>query len=127
MTSWGGSLSNPVREYVPGGTVVTFAIPTKIGYTFKGWFTDSGYTSDEIFSTEYQTNPLYLYAKFEINQYTVDFDNNGGDGGTVADIEKDFGETVTVPDYGFTRTGYTQIGWNTEADEIGRASCRERV
>jgi len=46
-------------------------------------------------------------------QYTVTFDANGGSG-TVRAITVDAGESVTLPDGGFTRSNYTFSGWSTD-------------
>ncbi len=105
----GGNLSDPVREYVPGGTVITFATPVWTGYTFMGWYTDPGYVpGSEIYSTEGRTDVLNLYAKFQINQYTITFDSDGGS--PVSSMTQDYGTAVTAP-AAPTKTGYTFSGW----------------
>jgi uncharacterized repeat protein (TIGR02543 family) len=50
-----------------------------------------------------------LYAQWEINQYTITFDS---DGGTVVDpITQDYGTAITAPSDP-TREGYTFKGWD---------------
>lgn len=51
--------------------------PSKTGYTFLGWYLDSEFqTSITIISGKYEN--LDLYAKFDVNQYTITFNSNGG-------------------------------------------------
>ena len=56
--------------------------------------------------------------------YTVTYDANGGSG-TMTDINSPYayGATATVLTNGFTRSGYTFTGWNTQADGKG-TSCK---
>ena len=60
--------------------ILTSTIPTRYGYTFRGWATTSTATT-----ATYQAGGSYtanesvtLYAVWEINTYTVSFDANGG-------------------------------------------------
>ena len=55
--------------------------PTKEGYVFSGWYSDSGLTSLYDFESKTVTANLTLYAKWTIapkNNYTVSFNSNGG-------------------------------------------------
>ena len=107
----GGYLPDPVREYVPGGTVITFGSPVWTGHTFMGWYTDPSYASgSEIYSTEGRTDVLNLYGKFQINQYTITFDSAGGS--SVLAITQDYGTAVTAP-MAPTKTGHTFAGWSS--------------
>ncbi|MBO4677098.1 MAG: InlB B-repeat-containing protein, partial [Oscillospiraceae bacterium] len=51
---------------------------------------------------------------------TVTFNANGGTGEMEAQPVT-MGEEATLPKNGFTRTGYTFVGWNTKADGSGTA------
>ncbi|MFA9458163.1 InlB B-repeat-containing protein, partial [Halalkalibacter sp. AB-rgal2] len=51
--------------------------PEKVGHTFVGWYTTPLY--DEAFDfTSAITGNTTLYAKWEVNAYTVQFESNGG-------------------------------------------------
>ena len=81
---------------------------TKKGYTFVGWYTESAFTNKVTFPYEV-TKAQTLYAKWEKNKYTVQFNTNGGKAVnemTVSTIEQ---SPVT------TRKGYTFAGWYTES------------
>ena len=50
--------------------------PTKLGYTFGGWYADSACTADVSWPMNMPVNGMTLYAKWEINQYTMTFLND---------------------------------------------------
>ena len=54
---------------------------------------------------------MTVTAQWEINQYTITFDTNGGS--EIAPITQDYGTVITAP-ANPTREGYTFIGWDTE-------------
>ena len=102
-----------VRFELNGGTGVsdmtvseiqTEPVPTRNGYTFAGWYKDSGFSDKVTFPYEV-TKTQTLYAKWEKNTYTVRFELNGGTG--VSDMTVSEIQTEPVP----TRNGYTFAGW----------------
>ena len=54
---------------------------------------------------------ITVKAQWEINQYTITFDTNGGS--KIAPITQDYGTEITAPDNP-TRKGYTFKGWDKE-------------
>ena len=64
------------------------------------------------------------------NSYTVTFNGNGSDDGSMEYQIFQYGETKDLTGNGFARTGYTFTGWNTMADGSGtsyadKASVRD--
>ena len=57
---------------------------------------------------------ITVKAQWEINQYTIAFDTNGGS--EIAPITQDYGTAITAPDNP-TRKGYTFKGWDKEIPE----------
>ena len=57
---------------------------------------------------------ITVKAQWEINQYTITFDTNGGS--EIAPITQDYGTKITAPDNP-TRKGYTFKGWDKEIPE----------
>ena len=106
--------NNNITEYVYGEGVVlpSASDMTKEGYTFGGWYTSSDFSGSfvtNIGSTE-RGNKTY-YAKWNINQYTITFDTDGGS--AVSSITQDYGSTVVKP-LDPTKEGYTFKGWKPE-------------
>jgi len=98
----GGSEIPPITQNY--GTEITAPdSPTRKGYTFKGW-------DKEIPETMPAEN-ITVKAQWEINQYTITFDTNGGS--EIAPITQDYGTEITAPDNP-TRKGYTFKGWDKE-------------
>ena len=103
-TNGGSEIAPITQDY---GTKITApADPTRKGYTFKGW-------DKEIPETMPAEN-ITVKAQWEINQYTITFDTNGGS--EIAPITQDYGTEITAPDNP-TRKGYTFKGWDKEIPE----------
>ena len=103
-TNGGSEIAPITQDY---GTEITApADPTRKGYTFKGW-------DKEIPETMPAEN-ITVKAQWEINQYTITFDTNGGS--EIAPITQDYGTEITAPDNP-TRKGYTFKGWDKEIPE----------
>ena len=103
-TNGGSEIAPITQDY---GTEITVpADPTRKGYTFKGW-------DKEIPETMPAEN-ITVKAQWEINQYTIAFDTNGGS--EIAPITQDYGTEITAPDNP-TRKGYTFKGWDKEIPE----------
>ena len=100
-TNGGSEIAPITQDY---GTEITAPDnPTRKGYTFKGW-------DKEIPETMPAEN-MTVKAQWEINQYTITFDTNGGS--EIAPITQDYGTEITAPDNP-TRKGYTFKGWDKE-------------
>ena len=103
-TNGGSEIAPITQDY---GTEITASDnPTRKGYTFKGW-------DKEIPKTMPAEN-ITVKAQWEINQYTITFDTNGGS--DIAPITQDYGTAITAPDNP-TRKGYTFKGWDKEIPE----------
>jgi len=88
------------------GTPITAPTLTREGYTFKGW--------DKEIPETMPADNITVKAQWEINQYTITFDTNGGS--EIAPITQDYGTKITAPDNP-TRKGYTFKGWDKEIPE----------
>ena len=103
-TNGGSEIAPITQDY---GTEITAPDnPTRKGYTFKGW-------DKEIPETMPAEN-ITVKAQWEINQYTITFDTNGGS--EIAPITQDYGTKITAP-ADPTRKGYTFKGWDKEIPE----------
>ena len=114
-----GTTLAPAQTIDRGGKFTKPAAPSKENHTFAGW-----YNGDEKFDFDADTtnapNVLNLVAKWDINQYTVQFVSDYGSfedqtiehGGTIKP-----GELTIPPVEGFTFGGwYTDDTYDTEFD-----------
>ena len=103
-TAGGSEIAPITQDY---GTVITAPeAPTREGYTFIGW--------DKEIPTTMPAENMTVTAQWEINQYTITFDTNGGS--EIAPITQDYGTVITAP-ADPTREGYTFIGWDKAIPE----------
>ena len=103
-TNGGSEIAPITQDY---GTKITAPDkPTRKGYTFKGW--------DKEIPETMPADNITVKAQWEINQYTITFDTNGGS--EIAPITQDYGTEITAPDNP-TRKGYTFKGWDKEIPE----------
>ena len=103
-TNGGSEIASITQDY---GTKITApADPTRKGYTFKGW--------DKEIPETMPADNITVKAQWEINQYTITFDTNGGS--EIAPITQDYGTKITAP-ADPTRKGYTFKGWDKEIPE----------
>ena len=93
--------------------------PTREGYTFKGWATElDGTPSFDVDETmpDYE---LTYHAIWEINQYSISWNANGGqlisDEDDYTHGEVDYDTDIVAPDDP-TLYGFDFVGWNTSAD-----------
>ena len=109
----GGTInSGNVTEYTYGVGATLPTDVTRTGYTFKGWYDNENLTGSPVTAIGgAETGNKEYWAKWEINQYTITFDTNGGS--EIAPITQDYGTEITAPDNP-TRKGYTFKGWDKE-------------
>ncbi|MBQ8882555.1 MAG: InlB B-repeat-containing protein [Clostridia bacterium] len=90
--------------------------PTKVGYTFGGWY--GGKYGDEkwVFIGYPVTENITLTAKWIANEYTVSFDSAGG-AGEYANQTATYGEEFTLPTAP-SKVGYTFDGWYNGNDKM---------
>ena len=78
--------SNPTT-YTNESPTIVLNTPTKSGYTFGGWYSNSSFTGNPITSIPIgSTGNKDYWAKWVINKYTITFDasTNGGTVSTVS-------------------------------------------
>lgn len=112
----------------PGNQTKTYGVdltlsstkPTRTGYTFNGWNTNSSGTGTNYASGgKYTGNAaLTLYAKWTPNTYTVSYNANGGSGAPGSQT-KTHDVNLTLSSTKPTRTGYTFVNWNTASNGTG--------
>jgi uncharacterized repeat protein (TIGR02543 family) len=101
-----GGISLPSMT-VTKNSPLNLPVPTKTGYSFKGWYTDIELSVKFTLSRMPPYN-LILYSKWEINQYTINFDTNGGS--LISSIKGNYGDQVIIPDNPVREEGEF-MGW----------------
>ena len=103
----GGTVNN-INQEVLVDTQNYYPDPTKEGYTFRHWSTDS----ECIEEYHHNTTPTTVYACFEPKTYLVSFDFGNG---TVTSLDIEYGDMYNPPE--LSTTGF--IGWFTGKDGEG--------
>src|SRR5690606_33624749 len=122
FAEYGGSFVDK-QDATHGELAIEPATPVQIGHTFAGWFEDSGFTSAYNFASPVLSD-IVLYAKWEVNQYTVTYDGNGHDNGNAPEAvtENYMWDVVVSDNVGvLTKIGHTFAGWNTAPDGSGES------
>ena len=104
----------PNATYKYGGDTVVLPTPTREGYTFGGWFSNSSYLGSPILKVlPSETGDKEFWAKWNVNSYKVTLNANEGtiNSGNVKNYI--YGTTVVLPS-DVTKTGYTFDGWYTD-------------
>ena len=117
-----GGSGAPGKTYFYGTTesiTLSATVPTRTGYTFKGWATSSSattatYSAGQNIGT--RTSNLTLYAVWQINTYTVSYKKGSYGTGTDTSATKTYNVALTLKGAIFTRTGYTQDGWSINSN-----------
>ena len=112
----------PTIEYKSNEGFELPSNPEKLGHTFAGWYFDEAFKysydhakfSEKDFDmttvglTKNDLKALTLYAKWDVNSYTITFDSDGGS--EVASVTYKFGEKITAP-ANPTKKGYGFDAW----------------
>ena len=112
-----GGEGGPINNFSNAiyATVET-GVPTRVGYTFVCWNTESDGSGDSYkggdkyyFTAVHNGEKVTLYAQWKANDYTLSRDSNGGE--ALADVTvtfaKPYGDAVVES----KRDGYTEDGW----------------
>ncbi len=108
-TNGGSEINSVTASY--NTTIAKPSNPGKEHYTFIGWYKEAELTNEWIFESDKVTDHMTLYAKWQIDTYTVSFDSN--EGSAVDDIIADYDAKITAPSVPI-KTGYTFAGWYKE-------------
>ncbi|MBD5406518.1 MAG: SUMF1/EgtB/PvdO family nonheme iron enzyme [Treponema sp.] len=99
-------------------------VTTLDGNTFAGWYTDADFSDESKIAFPYNvTRNITLYAKWTAEMYTITYDANGADGGSVPErvlVEKGGSFTVSANTENLVKNGYAFTNWSTSADGTSR-------
>ncbi|MBQ7715024.1 MAG: InlB B-repeat-containing protein, partial [Clostridia bacterium] len=89
--------------------------PTRKGYTFKGWYTDSGFKNKVTKIAAGTTGEVKLYAKWERATYKITYKLNNGKNSSKNPSKYTYSSSSSVSLHTPTRKGYVIKGWYTDS------------
>ena len=104
---------NPATYNIESATI-TFADPTRTGYTFGGWYTEAAFTNSITEIASGSTGGITIYAKWTPITYNISYVLDGGTNSAnnpgTYNIES---ATITLEEA--TKTGYTFNEWYSDS------------
>lgn len=125
----------PVDQTKTFGQLMTISnlVPTRKGYTFAGWYTQSNGTGTKYdpgsnYAADQNGGTVNLYAKWTPWKHTVTYDKNVPANSKKTDVKnmpgnqtKIYDQNLTLQSNVPTRIGYTFVKWTTNKDGTGTA------
>ena len=111
----GGNVSTASRQVSYGDAYGNLPTPSREGYSFAGWFTQSTGGNEVTSSTRMTTANAEIFAHWSANSYTLTFDDQGGIT-NLADMIDVSSATYKNGTYSYTTQGVTvtyQVQTNT--------------
>ncbi|KMQ52126.1 cell wall/surface repeat protein [Chitinispirillum alkaliphilum] len=98
---------NPLSYTIESETI-NLSNPSRTGYSFQGWFLEDVFENEVTEIVSGSSGEVKVYAKWDINSYTVTFDTQ--DGEEVSQVSVNHGSIVSRPSNP-SRLGYDFDGW----------------
>lgn len=100
--------------------VVKLPTPTREGYTFLGWYKEDETYVGKGGKSYTVSGTSTLHAKWKENEYTLVFDGNGADIGSMESLTVHYNDTLTLPKnlYENTTIPCTYMGWIHDKDAL---------
>ena len=118
----GGSNISPVTKTAGTSVSLSGYTPSRTGYTFAGWYSDSSLTK-QVTSVTLNSN-MTVYARWLENEvplyYRLSFQTNGGSG--ISSVTETAGTWVSLSGYTPSRTGYIFGGWYSDSSLTNRVT-----
>ena len=108
----GGTNINPiVKEF--GEALTEPTAPTKTGYEFVGWYSNSECTESFVFNTM-PASDIWVFAKWEAIRYRIEYELDGGafEGEYLGEYTCENAYTLPIP----KKDSYTFAGWYDNAE-----------
>jgi len=114
----GGTVTAASKDVAYGSVLGALATPTRAGYTFAGWYTESSGGTKYTKTTTYPwLEDKTVYAHWKAKKYTVTFSANGGTAPKTGSKATKTKSVTFDSKYGTmpttTRKGHTFEGWFT--------------
>ena len=105
--------SNP-DSYTIESETIKLKAPTKVGFTFDGWYYDKRFRNAASQITKGSAGDKTFYAKWKVRTYSIVYMAGTYGREVVPADTKTFDEPITLKGASYTRDGYVQKGWATE-------------
>ncbi|HQN92530.1 MAG TPA: leucine-rich repeat protein [Prolixibacteraceae bacterium] len=103
------SPQNPANYTIQTSTI-TLRAPSKLGYSFEGWFADENFAQPVTSISSGSTGNKTFYAKWGLETYTIDYVLDGGTNSAQNPTTYTF-ESSVINLKEATKQGYTFDGW----------------
>ena len=113
-----GGTNAPAKQTKVYGTdlILSATAPSKAGHRFLGWSTSNDSTVEYQAGATYSANEnVTLYAVWKADEYTVNYDANGGTNASSAQT-KVYGTDLTLSADTPSKAGHSFLGWSTSND-----------
>lgn len=113
----GGSVSPASKTIACGGIYGTLPTASRTGYSLVGWNTSASATTGNVSaSTTLCNGNKTIYAIWKANTYTISYNGNGADSGSMDNTTATYNANVTLRGNAYTKKGYQFLGWSTDAN-----------
>lgn len=106
----GGTVSTTSKSVKYGEEYGTLPTPTRVGYTFNGWYTAASGGTQVSSGTLMGAANTTIYAQWTIIENIVTYNANGGSGAP-ASQKKNYGDSLIISSTKPTLAGYLFQGW----------------
>ncbi|MCR4615663.1 MAG: InlB B-repeat-containing protein [Clostridiales bacterium] len=109
----GGTVQSPIRQKYKSLVQEPETTTAKGGYVFAGWYLDSALTEPVNWPITMPYNGITVYAAWDEDRTTIEFDTNGGSSIPSASVlvHHSYGGPGETP----TKNGYNFMGWYYDA------------
>ena len=120
----GGSVTPTSSTYTYDGATVTLPTPTRTGYTFNGWFTETsgGTQITNIGTTNKPTSNVTYYAQWTENLANITISSADANKGTVSPTSANVGVATKVEVTATPVDGYYTQTWTATAPAVSSAT-----
>ena len=118
--------STDAYSKVAKDTAILSSLPSakKYGYTFAGWYTSADFSdSSKVTSTTTLSQTTVLYAKWDVIEYTVTYNLNGGTNPAGAQTKYSVAEQLVLPTP--TKAGVDFAGWYSDSSYTTKVTNTE--
>lgn len=121
----GGTVTTTGKVLNIGSVYGTLETPTRIGYSFEGWYTGLN-GGQKVSEQDKILQGTTIYAHWKANTYTIQYNNNNGSNhssasGAMENTSMTYDKKQKLSKCTFTNndSGAHFVGWSTEADGSG--------